>query len=186
VWYKEYTEYKLIRYRKDYKMSFSREQLRNIRVEMQNNLTSLGYVSSGLTFKVGNCSYDDDTATFKVVVTLPNAVAPEVKALEQHLKQLESYDQVILSTSDTKHPTYQLTGYKPRATKLPYIFTDKKTNKEYVCNLKTAKHYFQEKDDDLTLEGQEYQKYLHQERNHKGSGGIPKSFDQWVKDREVA
>ena len=79
MWYKEYTEYKLIRYRKDYKMSFSREQLRNIRVEMQNNLTSLGYVSSGLTFKVGNCSYDDDTATFKVVVTLPNAVAPEVK-----------------------------------------------------------------------------------------------------------
>ena len=138
-------------------MSFSREQLKNIRIEMQNNLTSprcstrvsrsyVGYVSSGLTFKVGNCSYDDDRATFKVVVTLPNAVSPEVKALELHLKHLESYDQVILSTSDTKHPTYQLTGYKPRATKRPYVIIDKKANKEYVCNLKTAKHYFQEKD----------------------------------------
>lgn len=177
-------------------MSFSKEQLRNIRIEMQNNLTSLGYVSSGLTFKVGNCSYNDDTATFKVVVTLPNAVAPEVKALERHLKQLESYEQVILSTSDTKHPTYQLTGYKPRARKRPYVITDKKTNKEYVCDIGTVKHYFQEKDADLTLEGQEYQKYLTADeykkikdglaKQIKGSGGIPKSFDQWVKDREVA
>ena len=167
-------------------MSFSKEQLKNIRIEMQNNLTSLGYVSSGLTFKVGNCSYNDDTATFKVMVTLPNAVAPEVKALEQHLKQLESYDQVILSTSDTKHPTYKLTGYKPKATKRPYVITDKKTNKEYVCDIGTAKHYFQEKDADLTLEGQEYQEYLSLAKLIKGSGGVHKSFDQWVKDREVA
>jgi len=167
-------------------MSFSKEQLKNIRIEMQNNLTSLGYVSSGLTFKVGNCSYDYDRATFKVEVALPNAIAPEVKALERHLKQLESYDQVILSTSDTKHPTYKLTGYKPRATKRPYIITDKKTNKEYVCNLKTAKHYFQEKYADLTLEGQEYQEYLSLAKQIKGNVGIPKSFDQWLKDREVA
>ena len=91
-----------------------------------------------------------------------------------------------MSTSDTKHPTYQLTGYKPRARKRPYVITDKKTNKEYVCDIGTAKHYFQEKDADLTLEGQEYQEYLSLAKLIKGSGGVPKSFDQWVKDREVA
>jgi len=177
-------------------MEFTRAQLKDIRIDMQNSLSTL--VDSGLTFKVGNCSFNSDTATFKVVVTLPNAVAPEVTALMDEIER-EKMLGVIFSTSDSIHSQYQLVGYNNRARKRPYIFINKKTKVKYVCDYKSAKRMFAKDEPEyyrtsstprevayLTLEGQEYQKYLSLAKQIKGSGGIPKSFDQWVKDREVA
>lgn len=177
-------------------MEFTRAQLKDIRIDMQNSLSTL--VDSGLTFKVGNCSFNSDTATFKVVVTLPNAVAPEVTALMDEIER-EKMLGVIFSTSDSIHSQYQLVGYNNRARKRPYIFINKKTKVKYVCDYKSAKRMFAKDEPEyyrtsstprevayLTLEGQEYQKYLSLAKQIKGSGGIPKSFDQWLKDREVA
>jgi len=177
-------------------MEFTRAQLKDIRIDMQNSLSTL--VDSGLTFTVGNCSFRSDTATFKVVVTLPNAVAPEVTALMDEIER-EKMLGVIFSTSDSIHSQYQLVGYNNRARKRPYIFINKKTKVKYVCDYKSAKRMFAKDEPEyyrtsstprevayLTLEGQEYQKYLSLAKQIKGSGGIPKSFDQWVKDREVA
>ena len=120
-------------------MEFTRAQLKNIRVEMQNSLSTL--VDSGLTFKVGNCSFNSDTATFKVVVTLPNAVSPEVTALMDEIER-EKMLGVIFSTSDSIHSQYQLVGYNNRARKRPYIFINKKTKVKYVCDYKSAKRMF--------------------------------------------
>jgi len=120
-------------------MEFTRSQLKNIRLEMQNSLSAL--VDSGLTFKVGNCSFNSDTATFKVVVTLPNAVAPEVTALMDEIER-EKMLGVIFSTSDSIHSQYQLVGYNNRARKRPYIFINKKTKVKYVCDYKSAKRMF--------------------------------------------
>lgn len=120
-------------------MEFTRAQLKDIRIEMQNSLSTL--VDSGLTFKVGNCSFNSDTATFKVVVTLPNAVDPQVKALTAELER-EKMLGVIFSTSDSIHSQYQLVGYNNRARKRPYIFINKKTKVKYVCDYKSAKRMF--------------------------------------------
>ena len=124
-------------------MEFTRAQLKNIRLEMQKNLYApqMMNVDSGLTFKVGNCSFNSDTATFKVVVTLPNAVAPEVKALTDELER-EKMLGVIFSTSDSIHSQYQLVGYNNRARKRPYIFINKATKIPYVCDYKSAKRMF--------------------------------------------
>ena len=127
-------------------MEFTRAQLKNIRVEMQNSLTALGYeanatIDSGLTFTVGNCSFRSDTATFKVVVTLPNAVSPEVTALMDEIER-EKMLGVIFSTSDSIHSQYQLVGYNNRARKRPYIFINKKTKVKYVCDYRSAKRMF--------------------------------------------
>ena len=120
-------------------MEFTRAQLKDIRIDMQNSLSTL--VDSGLTFKVGNCSFNSDTATFKVVVTLPNAVAPEVTALMDEIER-EKMLGVIFSTSDSIHSQYQLVGYNNRARKRPYIFINKKTKVKYVCDYKSAKRMF--------------------------------------------
>tara|TARA_B110000211_G_C13688142_1_gene381841 strand:+ start:133 stop:549 length:417 start_codon:yes stop_codon:yes gene_type:complete len=120
-------------------MEFTRAQLKNIRVDMQNSLSTL--VDSGLTFTVGNCSFRSDTATFKVVVTLPNAVSPEVTALMDEIER-EKMLGVIFSTSDSIHSQYQLVGYNNRARKRPYIFINKKTKVKYVCDYKSAKRMF--------------------------------------------
>jgi len=120
-------------------MEFTRAQLKNIRLEMQNSLSAL--VDNGLTFTVGNCSFRSDTATFKVVVTLPNAVAPEVTALMDEIER-EKMLGVIFSTSDSIHSQYQLVGYNNRARKRPYIFINKATKVKYVCDYKSAKRMF--------------------------------------------
>jgi len=120
-------------------MEFTRAQLKDIRIDMQNSLSTL--VDSGLTFTVGNCSFRSDTATFKVVVTLPNAVAPEVTALMDEIER-EKMLGVIFSTSDSIHSQYQLVGYNNRARKRPYIFINKKTKVKYVCDYKSAKRMF--------------------------------------------
>ena len=120
-------------------MEFTRAQLKDIRIDMQNSLSTL--VDSGLTFTVGNCSFRSDTATFKVVVTLPNAVSPEVTALMDEIER-EKMLGVIFSTSDSIHSQYQLVGYNNRARKRPYIFINKKTKVKYVCDYKSAKRMF--------------------------------------------
>ena len=120
-------------------MEFTRAQLKDIRIDMQNSLSTL--VDSGLTFTVGNCSFRSDTATFKVVVTLPNAVSPEVTALMDEIER-EKMLGVIFSTSDSIHSQYQLVGYNNRARKRPYIFINKKTKVKYVCDYRSAKRMF--------------------------------------------
>ena len=131
-------------------MEFTRAQLKNIRLEMQKNLYApqMMNVDSGLTFKVGNCSFTSDTATFKVVVTLPNAVDPQVKALTDELER-EKMLGVIFSTSDSIHFQYQLVGYNNRARKRPYIFINKKTKVKYVCDYKSAKRMFAYKESEV-------------------------------------
>jgi len=119
---------------------FNRKDLQNIREALNNHLLKMNH-EKGLTFKVGNCSFNSDTATFKLTVTLPNAVDPQVKALTDELER-EKMLGVIFSTSDSIHFQYQLVGYNNRARKRPYIFINKKTKVKYVCDYKSAKRMF--------------------------------------------
>jgi len=121
-------------------MEFNRKDLQNIREALNNHLLKMNH-EKGLTFKVGNCSFNSDTATFKLTVTLPNAVDPQVKALTDELER-EKMLGVIFSTSDSIHSQYQLVGYNNRARKRPYIFINKKTKVKYVCDYKSAKRMF--------------------------------------------
>ena len=119
---------------------FNRKDLQNIREALNNHLLKMNH-EKGLTFKVGNCSFNSDTATFKLTVTLPNAVDPQVKALTDELER-EKMLGVIFSTSDSIHFQYQLVGYNNRARKRPYIFINKATKIPYVCDYKSAKRMF--------------------------------------------
>ena len=121
-------------------MEFNRKDLQNIREALNNHLLKMNH-EKGLTFKVGNCSFNSDTATFKLTVTLPNAVDPQVKALTDELER-EKMLGVIFSTSDSIHSQYQLVGYNNRARKRPYIFINKATKIPYVCDYKSAKRMF--------------------------------------------
>ena len=128
-------------------MEFNRKDLQNIREALNNHLLKMNH-EKGLTFKVGNCSFNSDTATFKLTVTLPNAVDPQVKALTDELER-EKMLGVIFSTSDSIHFQYQLVGYNNRARKRPYIFINKKTKVKYVCDYKSAKRMFAYKESEV-------------------------------------
>jgi hypothetical protein len=99
----------------------------------------------------GNATYDDDTFTIKLKVSLPNAKSQEEKALEHELKVREAnkswmkplniYEVATITTSQGKRK-YKLCGFKPRARKNPFIVLNLIDNKQYLMSEQRAEMLF--------------------------------------------
>ena len=120
--------------------NFTKPQLKAIRLAMQDALDRMqdelgGEALQGssldilkASFNVANCTYNGGEATFKVNVLLDGAETKEQKDLTQMAKLMG------LDTSkikDTQGMTLSLVGYKSKASKMPWLVQDLKTNKEY-------------------------------------------------------
>ena len=71
----------------------------------------------GVTVELGNCSYDEAQATFKLHVKVSGAETREQKALKMYA-QLDGID------LDKKHPYLTLVEFHPKKRQYPYIYVD--------------------------------------------------------------
>ena len=106
--------------------NFTKPQLKAIRQAMQSALEQVDL--EGVNFTVANCTYNGGEATYKVNVLLDGAETKEQKDLTQ-MAQLMGLD--TSKIKDTQGMTLSLVGYKSKASKMPWIVQDLKTNEEY-------------------------------------------------------
>jgi len=118
-------------------MGFKREELRQIRVELEKAIDKHQQVKDidKYNFTVGNCSYNDSKATFKLEVTIKGAKSEERVALEK------SADYFGLDL-DKEHPEWVLLGYNRKARGYPILMEKKSNGKTYKFDLENAKKLF--------------------------------------------
>ena len=124
-----------------------RTTIRHIREILEDNLPSL-MEENNLKFNLGNATYDDDSVKFQFRISLSHALPPEEKALKQQLNFRKAVDYVVtLDDSIIAEETGQqlkLVGFKPRASKKPFIIEDIKTGSRYICSESMAERLFKE------------------------------------------
>ena len=124
-------------------MGFKREELREIRAELEKAISKhqewhkqLDIKSlSKYNFDVGNCSYNDSKATFKLEVTIKGAKSEERVALERNAE----YFGLDLNK---EHPEWILLGYNRKARGYPILMEKKSNGKTYKFDLENAKKLF--------------------------------------------
>ena len=124
-------------------MGFERQELRQIRAELEKAISrhqewhkQLDIKSmSKYNFNVGNCSYNDSKATFKLEVTIKGAKSEERVALEKSA----DYFGIDLNKD---HPEWILVGYNRKARGYPILMEKKSNGKTYKFTLESAKQMF--------------------------------------------
>ena len=123
-------------------MGFERQELRQIRTELEKAIDTHQQIKMAqngdlnkYVFDVGNCSYNDSTATFQLKVTIKGAKSEERVALERNA----DYCGLDLNKD---HPEWILVGYNRRARDYPILMKKKSNGKTYKFDLENAKKLF--------------------------------------------
>jgi len=123
-------------------MGFERQELRQIRQELEKAIDTHQQIKMAqngdlnkYVFDVGDCSYNDSTATFKLKVTIKGAKSEERVALEKNA----DYCGLDLNKD---HPEWILVGYNRRARDYPILMKKKSNGKTYKFDLENAKKLF--------------------------------------------
>ena len=88
---------------------------------------------------VGNASFNDDEATFKLNIRVKGAKSQSEKDLELY-SNLHNLDLDKVSELDGK--TFKLSGFRRKARSKPYLIKQVGTDKEYIITTEIAKKYF--------------------------------------------
>ena len=118
-------------------MKFDKATARKIRELMQKALEDADI--EGVTIKIGNCSFTEGEATYKVNVLLDGGKSKDQLALEQ-MATLMSLDTSKIATLEGMKVS--LVGYNSKARKLPWIIQDLTTAQKYILDDDTAKRLF--------------------------------------------
>ena len=123
-------------------MGFERQELRQIRAELEKAIDTHQQIKMAqngdlnkYVFDVGNCSYNDSKATFKLEVTIKGAKSEERIALE---KFADLWDIDL----NKDHPEWILLGYNRKAREYPILMEKKSNGKTYKFKLESAKQMF--------------------------------------------
>lgn len=125
-------------------MGFKREELRKLRETLQqvidgtftyNERHGVGDFLSNYKLDIGNCSYNDSKATFKLEVTIKGAKSEERVELEKNA----DYFGLDLNK---EHPEWILVGYNRKARDYPILMEKKSNGKTYKFTLESAKQMF--------------------------------------------
>jgi 23S rRNA A1618 N6-methylase RlmF len=88
---------------------------------------------------VGNASFNDDEATFKLNIRVKGAKSQSEKDLELY-GNMHNLDLEKVSKIDGK--TFKLSGFRRKARSKPYLIKQLGTDKEYIITTEVAKKYF--------------------------------------------
>ena len=118
-------------------MKFDKPTARKIRDAMQEALDKADV--NGVTIEIGNCSFTDGEATYKVKVLIDGAKSRDEEALEQMatLMGLNTYKIATLQGMRVS-----LVSYNSRARKRPWVVQDLTTGQKYIIDDDTAKRLF--------------------------------------------
>ena len=133
---------------------FTRPILRDLRISLEDILRSENK-SDKIPFELtlGNCSFEEDKATFKLVVTFKGNSIQDIERKKQK-EDLEYYAKYYDLDLNRKHSRYTLIGYKVKSRKLPWIVSDNQKKGEYIISDDQAKKLFGKLDVDTFLKGQ--------------------------------
>ena len=118
-------------------MKFDKPTARKIRDAMQEALDKADV--NGVTIEIGNCSFTEGEATYKVKVLIDGAKSRDEEALEQmaSLMGLNTYKIATLQGMRVS-----LVSYNSRARKRPWVVQDLTTTQKYIIDDDTAKRLF--------------------------------------------
>ena len=120
-------------------MDFNKATLNVIREKMQEALNDVSI--EGLTIVVGNCSYDEHSATFKVNITKEGGVSKEERDLE-HMAPLHHLDLDKVATINGNLKV-KLSGYRSRARSKPYMVRSvDDPSKQFIITTSQAQEMF--------------------------------------------
>ncbi len=118
-------------------MTFDKPTARKIREAMQEALENAGI--HGVTINVGNCSFTEGEATYKVKVLIDGAKSKDEQDLEQMASLMGFDTSKIASLQGMK---VSLVSYNSRARKRPWVVQDLTTAQKYIIDDDTAKRLF--------------------------------------------
>ena len=118
-------------------MKFDKPTARKIRDAMQEALDKADV--NGVTIEIGNCSFTDGEATYKVKVLIDGAKSRDEEALEQ-MATLMGLDTSKIATLQGMRVS--LVSYNSRARKRPWVVQDLTTAQKYIIDDDTAKRLF--------------------------------------------
>jgi len=118
-------------------MSFTKEQVKILRVAMQKALDEAGIDKT--TFTVGNCTFGTGEATFKVSAVLDGAKTRAQEALDDWaaLYELDTNKQTQIQGKLMK-----LVEYNSKARKMPWLVEDINTGAKYKLTQKQVEMWF--------------------------------------------
>ena len=93
----------------------------------------------GLHLSLGNCRFDQDEATFKLLVKVKAAKSQSQKALDLYA---DHYGLDVSKIANEQGESFALIGYNYKASKYPFEVQDLATGKEYKISLEHAKSLF--------------------------------------------
>lgn len=93
----------------------------------------------GLHLRLGNCRFDQDEATFKLLVKVKGAKSQSQKALDLYA---DHYGLDVSKIAKEQGKSFALIGYNYKASKYPFEVQDLATGKEYKISLDHAKSLF--------------------------------------------
>ena len=118
-------------------MKFDKPTARKIRDAMQEALDKADV--NGVTIEIGNCSFTEGEATYKVKVLIDGAKSKDEEALEQMASLMGFDTSKIASLQGMK---VSLVSYNSRARKRPWVVQDLTTAQKYIIDDDTAKRLF--------------------------------------------
>ena len=118
-------------------MKFDKPTARKIRDAMQEALDKADV--NGVTIEIGNCSFTEGEATYKVKVLIDGAKSRDEEALEQ-MAHLMGLDTSKIATLQGMRVS--LVSYNSRARKRPWVVQDLTTAQKYIIDDDTAKRLF--------------------------------------------
>ena len=122
---------------------FTRKQLDTIRKQMQNALNMFAD-KTDIQIEVGNCSYRGGEATFKVKVLMEGAKTREQEDLEFY-GELHKLD--LNAVEKLMGEDMQLSGYKSRARKKPWILKRLRDGAEFVADTNLVEKFFKKREE---------------------------------------
>ena len=118
---------------------FTRSQLNLLRKQLQAALDAANL--SDIKIEVGNCSYRGGEATFKVKCLIEGAKTREQEDLEFYA-ELHKLD--LNAVEKLMGEDMQLSGYKSRARKKPWILKRLRDGAEFVADTNLVEKFFPE------------------------------------------
>ena len=127
---------------------FTRQQLNTLRKQMQNALNMFAdktvVIGNNIKMEVGNCSYSGGEATFKVKVLMEGAKTREQQDLEFYA-ELHKLD--LTAVERLMGEDMQLSGYKSRARKKPWILKRLRDGAEFVADTNLVEKFFKKREE---------------------------------------
>ena len=121
---------------------FTRSQLNLLRKQLQAALDAANL--SDIKIEVGNCSYRGGEATFKVKCVLKGAKTREQEDLEFYA-ELHKLD--LTAVEKLMGEDMQLSGYKSRARKKPWVLKRLRDGAEFVADTNLVERHFKKREE---------------------------------------